>query len=113
MFSTSPRKLSSKQPSPMKFSRLIAYITFYKMEILIIFTKQTQLKNTGMKNRFQPVCLHFSTDFSTGQSEPLSYLTVTCNFSYKELIYSLIYNNKFESAKSCHRYISDLLTSLP
>ena len=58
--------------------------TAYRKGILIIFTKQTRLKNTGMKNGFQPVCLHFSTDFSTDESEPLDYLTVTSNFNYKE-----------------------------
>ena len=40
-------------------------------------------KNTGMKNRFQQVYLHFSTD----EFEPLCYLTVTCNFNYKEPIH--------------------------
>ena len=40
------------------------------------------LKNTDMKNRFQPVCLHFSAD----ESELLCYLRITCNFNYKEPI---------------------------
>ena len=46
--------------------------TAYRKEIpIIIFTKQTRLKNTCMKNKFQPVCSHFPTDFSTDESELL------------------------------------------
>ena len=48
-----------------------------------VFMMQTQLKNTGMKNRFQPVCLHFSTN----EFEPLCYSMITCNFNYKEPIH--------------------------
>ena len=40
-----------------------------------------------LENRFQPVCLHFFTDFSADECEPLYYLTVTCNFNYKEPIH--------------------------
>ena len=64
--------------------------TPYRKRILILFMKQTQLKNTDMKNRFQPVSIHFATDFSINESEPLYYLWVTCNFNYKEPIHSLI-----------------------
>ena len=49
--------------------------TEWATQPIIIFTKQTRLKSTGMKNRFLSVCLHFSTDFSTDESELLYYLS--------------------------------------
>ena len=68
---------------------------------------QTQLKNTCMKNRLQPVCLRFSTD----EFERLCYLRVTCHFNYKEPIHMKSdLRVSFESAQV--QCILDLLRSL-
>ena len=67
--------------------------TAFRKGILIIFTKQTLLKNTDMKNVFQPICLHFSTDSSADESELLYYLSpvilITKSNSWSDLTISL------------------------
>ena len=55
----------------------------------------------------QPVCLHFSPEEI---SEPLPYLTVTCNFNYKEPIHiKSDLTISLNQLKSCHLCISDKL----